>query len=483
MTLRAAAVGGITWSALDRISRVLLSFLVFTALARLLRPADFGLVALASIYISLLEVFVTQGLGTVLIQRVEVTSSHLDTAFWVSFVAALFVAVLTVVLAPLGARLFSTPDLTLVLRALALLVPFSALGIVPVAILSREMAFDRLAIRSVASAVLGGASGVAAAWAGWGVWALVIQSVVFGVSGTVAVWLSTPWRPGRRVSRTALADLWRLGAALTANDLLWFFSRKGDETVVAYGLGTLALGSYSVANRLLTILVDVLTSPIQTVALPMMSRLQQDKRQLAKGIVEGSIWSAAVGWPTFVGLFVIAPTLVPLLFGPKWIAATPILQVLCVAGLVRVASVMHHPALLAINRPWTYFALFALHAVLTVAASAIAALTGRAEWVAVSQAVAYTVTGIANFTVLFRATEFSVARLVAGWATVAVPCALMAGIVIVLTSTLQSHQFPLPVVLVGSVVAGVFSYALMMLVTMRSMLTTALAVVKARAKR
>ena len=470
MTSRAAVLAGVTWSGIERVSRMVLGVVVFACLARLLRPSDFGLVAVASLYIALLDVFVTQGLGTALVRRNEVTTGHLDTAFWVSLSAGLLVAAFTTLGATVVAGLLSAPALVPILRTLAVLFPLSALGIVPAAILAREMAFERLALRSIASVLLGGAAGVGAAWAGWGVWALVTQTLVSTTVGTAALWVATPWRPGLRVSRGSMADLRAWALALMGNDILWFCSRKGDETVVAGGLGTVALGSYSVANKLSTICVDVLTVPIQTVAVPALSRIQADGNRMAMGIVEGSVWGAALGWPAFVGLYILAPYVVPLLFGTHWSVAVPVLQVLSVGGILRAACVMHHPALLAINRPWTYFGLLGLHSVLTVAASVLAVTTGRAEWVAASQAVAAGLTGLANFVILFRATKFSLGNLLEGWAAVAVSSVLMGAIVLWVVSILNEYQLPPRILVPIAIAVGVLSYGAIAALSLRTLI-------------
>ena len=144
------------------------------------------------------------------------------------------------------------------------------------------------------------------------------------------------------------------------NQLLWSLSRKGDEAVVGRSLGSAALGGYSVANRLVTMIGEMLISSIQIVAVPAMSLVQGDKQRLAKGLEEGTVLSAAIACPAFVGLMMLAPELVPLLFGAHWVIAVPVVQVLCIAGILRSFCAMHHPALLAIGRPLAYFACFAL---------------------------------------------------------------------------------------------------------------------------
>ena len=294
MTLRLESIKGVGWAAAERWSRVLFSFLVFALLARLLDPSAFGLVALAGLCTSLVEVFVSQGLGTALIQRRHLEAAHLDTVFWVSLVSGLALGLLTSLLAPVLTSLLAAPGLTPVLRVLSVTLPISALGIVPSAVLSRNMEFERLAIRSICAVVVGGIAGVATAWAGWGVWALVTQWVAGALAGVIALWVATPWRPGWQVTRTHFRELSRVGLALMGNNILWFFSRKGDEAVVGRGLGSTVLGAYSVANRLVATVLDLLASPIQAVAVPAMSRVQSDRQRLANAFVEGTILSAAM---------------------------------------------------------------------------------------------------------------------------------------------------------------------------------------------
>ncbi|HEU0214277.1 MAG TPA: oligosaccharide flippase family protein, partial [Jiangellaceae bacterium] len=197
------AVRGLAWTMLRSVSSRLVGSLVFVVLARLLDPRAFGTIALASVFVVLLSLLVEAGFGEALIQRKEVTSSDLDTAFWLSNAMGTGLALIMAASAGVVGELLGQPELAPVLRVLSLVLVLAALASVPQALLRRELAFRQIAIRGVAATLAGGAVGVGMAVAGWGVWSLVGQILANTVVGTAALWLACPWRPGRAVSRSS----------------------------------------------------------------------------------------------------------------------------------------------------------------------------------------------------------------------------------------------------------------------------------------
>src|SRR5215216_4126790 len=167
-----AAVRGLAWTMLRSVSSRVIGSVVFVVLARLLDPKAFGTFALASVFVVLISLLVESGFGEALIQRKEVTPRDLNTAFLVSNVTGVGLALLmTACSGPLSA-LFDQPELGPVLRVLSLVFVFAALASVPQALLKRELAFQKIALRGLVATLVGGAVGVAMAFAGFGVWSL-----------------------------------------------------------------------------------------------------------------------------------------------------------------------------------------------------------------------------------------------------------------------------------------------------------------------
>ncbi len=369
---RERAARGVAWQSAAQWGSQLLSFGIFTGLARILTPEAFGLVAIAGVYITFIQVFVTQGFGTAIIQRRQLESEHLDSAFWMGIATASLFCLLSLLFAGSIALIFREPRVAPVIWWLSLSLVFYALSSVHIAILTRELDFRPLAVRSLVATGLGGAVGLLMAFLGWDVWSLVGQQLVSAILGWICIWLAVPWRPSFRISGRHLRDLYGFSLSVTGNDILWFFSQKSDQTLVGYGFGTSALGPYSLASRVSGLLIDGILSPLQSVAFPAFSKLESEPLKLERAVFKFCEMSSLVSFPVFAGIIVIAPDLVPWLFGAKWASAVPILQVLAIYGAVRVGLGFVHPMMLAKGRPGLYLLLFIFHSGLTFAGCVLA---------------------------------------------------------------------------------------------------------------
>jgi len=200
MSLRQRAVRAVTWSAVSAGGAQLAGVLIFVALARLLPPEAFGLVAWAGVFMGFLQIFVTAGLSQSLVQREHLEDGHLDAALYASLALTAAIGAIVVLGAGPLATFLDEPALAPVLGWLALVLPLNALAAVPQAILRRELRFKPLAMRVLTANTIGGIAGIAMALLGFGIWALVGQQVVTAATAAVVLWTSITWRPGLRGS-------------------------------------------------------------------------------------------------------------------------------------------------------------------------------------------------------------------------------------------------------------------------------------------
>lgn len=384
---------GVAWQGAAKWGAQLLNFGFYTGLARLLSPSIFGLVAIAWVYLAFIQVFVRQGFGDAIIQRRDLEPEHLDSAFWIAMGTAVLLCLLSIALAGPIARLFSEPRVAPVIEWMSLFFPLAALGAMPTAILTRELNFRPLAVSSVLGTGVGGAVGLTMALYGWGVWSLVGQQLINVALICFYLWLVVPWRPSLRVSKRHVRDLYGFSLSITGNDILWFFAQKSDQTMVGYGFGAVALGPYSIASRVSTLLHDAIIGPLQSVAFPAFSRLQSDKAKLEQALHKFCEMSSFVSMPVFAGLAVVAPELIPVLFGPKWSAAVPILQILAVYVAVRGVLAFVNPIMLAKDRTTLFFSMNIALAVLTFVGCLVAVRWSPAA-IALSMVVALSVFGL-----------------------------------------------------------------------------------------
>jgi PST family polysaccharide transporter len=358
---------------------------VFIVLARMLYPADFGTVALASVFVVLVSVLVESGFAEAIVQRKEVVPTDLNTAFWVNNGIGIVLTIVLVAVAGVISELLRQPGLAPVLRALSAVFVLGALASVPQAILRRDLAFRAIALRGLVATAAGGVVGIAMALAGAGVWSLVGQMVATALVGTVILWVMCPWRPGRSVSATSLRLLLRFSAKILGERLALFASRRSDDFLIGVVLGPVALGLYSVAYRIILILTETVIWTLEGVAFPLLSRLQDDaeRRRRAFYSLTGLCVAAAV--PAFLAVAVLAPELIRVAFGARWAGAIPVMQILALVGIPHAAMYCNKAALNASGRPDLSLRIALLTGVINVVAFVLVV-----RWGILAVAVSYT---------------------------------------------------------------------------------------------
>ena len=367
MSLKKEAAQGVFWSAAGNWGFQFSTFILFVVLSRLLSPSAFGTVALATAFTTFTKVLAEQGFADAIIQQPEVDKRQLDTAFWTNLAIALLLMGALMGAAPLISTGFGDESLGPVLVWLSITLPISSLQTVQRAILTKRMAFASLTLRSMLANVIGGGAGIVAAFTGLGVWSLVIQDVTGAVVNTVTIWAVSGWRPGFSFSFSYFKRLSSFGIHVLGFKILQFFTRRSDDLLIGYYLGPVALGLYTVAYRLLRIMVNITTNVIGAVAFPVFSRIQEQAEKVQRAYYKSIGLTSFVAFPAFVGVMVTAPELVPLMFGNRWEEAVPVMQVLSMAGLLEAVLFAPGVAMKALGKPSWRLAI----AVLTTAATVV----------------------------------------------------------------------------------------------------------------
>lgn len=330
---------GMRWSGISVAGREF-SRIVFTVLlARLVGPEAFGTVAQALVYIGVIGLLLDQGFSSALIQRPKVDPALPGAIVSVNLGVGAGLMLLTIAIAPLWASFMSTPELTLVLIALAPSLLVRAASITPRAVLLRAMDFRSIGIADVASAFVGGLLGAVAAFAGAGYWALVVQIVstdVLLVAGLLLVGAGR--RPNLRMVlvREIAGFSWR---AFAAGVLINSVARNVDKLLIGRFQGAEPLAFYGLAYRLLLLPVQLVGQTIGAVLFPAFARLADDLAALRTEMVRTTRAMAMLALPSMALVAAAAPQLVPGLFGHAWNPAIPVVQVLAMAGAVQAVYV------------------------------------------------------------------------------------------------------------------------------------------------
>jgi polysaccharide transporter, PST family len=325
---------GLTWTLIDTWGTQILGLIVFAILANILVPADFGLVALAAVFVALAQLLVDSGLGDAIIQRKSVTRRQIDTAFWAAVLIGVLLTLLGFLLAGPIAALLREPDLEPILQALSLTFVLAALNSIQMALLRRDMRFRSLAIRKLSAVAVGGAVGIYMAFNGYGAWSLVGQQLAAAATSVVALWTVSPWRPGFQFAREDFRSLFGFGINVVAGDVLNFLSRNMDNLLIGAVLGVTQLGFYAVGYRILDTSQQLLVNFARRLAFPVFSRLQGDLERLRRAYGRVTRDVSVVILPGYIGLALVAQEAIVVIFGPKWVESGPVAAILFLIGPV-----------------------------------------------------------------------------------------------------------------------------------------------------
>ena len=340
--LTSRTVSGLLWTAWGKGGHALLQVAVVVVLARLLRPADFGVVSAALVVIGFSAIFSEIGLGPALVQRTELETRHLQAAFSASFLFGLVLAGIVALGAPLLADFLRMPPVVPVLRALAWLFPLNSLAVVPEALMRRQLRFRWLANLEVLSYGAGyGLVGTVLAMRGFGVWALVAGNFAQSLLRLIVLLIAQGRPPvGVLPEGRALRDLMYFGSGHTVARVAHYWALQGDNLVVGRWLGPAVLGLYGRAYTLMATPAALFGEILDNVLFPVMALVQGEQQRLALAYRRGIALIALIMLPASALLCVTAPEIVGVVLGPRWTGAVAALQILGAGLLFRTSHKM-----------------------------------------------------------------------------------------------------------------------------------------------
>lgn len=336
---------GALWTTGRNLLQALLSLVALAIVARELGPATYGLFSVAMLVYSAAEMACGGALTDSIVQRRQVEPGHLDATFWLTTGLAVVMAGLIAGGADPLARLAGDETAATVLLAMAALLPLAVAARIPMAVLTRELQFKAVAQIGALATILSCTTGIALALGGAGIWSLAAMEAVRAVVSLVGAFLAVSWRPGSRGRWKHLQDLWRFNAGMLATYSLGYADLYLPRLLVSHLLGAQALGLFMLATRVYGELSRLLTDPLHGVAMATCARLQDTLAALRRSVLGLYSASRIVVFPVFLGMAAVAPWWIPLLFGPRWSAAVPAVQLLMLGG-VRLGTGAYNSAIL-----------------------------------------------------------------------------------------------------------------------------------------
>ena len=322
-------VKGAFWAFMEKICTQLVGFFITIVLARLLSPADYGVVAIISIFIAVANVLADSGLGGALIQRKNATDIDFNSVFYASVVLSLALYGILFISAPYIARFYDNPELVSILRVLAVTVIFNSINSVQNATLSKELKFHLSFRISLISILVSGIVGVCMAFGGYGAWALVVSVVASGFVGVVSRWILIAWRPRLRFSFQALKSLFQYGWKISASVLIDTFYNNIYGLIVGKCYSSADLAFVNKGRHLPQIFMETISITLSKVAFPVLANMQDDPNRLVSAMRRMIRTSTYFVFPLMAIAAATAKPIVLILYGEKWLPLVPYMQLYC----------------------------------------------------------------------------------------------------------------------------------------------------------
>jgi PST family polysaccharide transporter len=365
------AVRGGVFTVGAQAARFLIQLGATAVLARLLTPADYGLVAMVTAVTGFVTLFKDLGLSTATVQRQDLTHEQVNALFWLNVAAAAALMLVAAALAPVIGWFYGEPRAVTVTLALSGCFLFGGVTAQHRALLRRNMRFGALSIGDIASMAVGMSVAIVLAWRGAQYWALVASIAAREITQLAFQWAQSGWRPGRPAGARGLRPMIVFGANLTGFNVVNYLLRNVDNLLIGRAFGAAALGLYSKAYGLLLMPIQQVTMPIAGVVLPALCRLQDRPAQYRTFYLKGVMLIVLFSMPLAAATLVLADSVVLTLLGPAWMEVVPIFRVLGVAALVDTLNSAPGWAFVSLNRTGRQFRWQLFETGLTVAAFVI----------------------------------------------------------------------------------------------------------------
>lgn len=349
-TLKEQVLSGMLWSFGERIGSQLIALIIQIILARLLLPEEYGTIAIALVFISILNIAITNGLSASLIQKHAADDIDFSTAFFLNLVFSLVVFLFVVFSAPYISLFFNMPILSPVLQALALGMPIGAINSVQRAYVSRNMLFARFFVSTLVANTISGIVGIIMALNAFGIWALVVQNLLTTTLDAIILWITVKWRPRLSFSWKRLGKLYSYGWKVLASNLLYEICRQLKSILVGkfYSPGELAF--FNRGEQLPALISINIDAALQSALFPAMSQVQYEPNKLTDMLKKTVSTGCYIIFPAMTLLGLVADPLIEVILTEKWLPCVPFVWAFCVAYALQTLQSANIQAIRAIGR-------------------------------------------------------------------------------------------------------------------------------------
>lgn len=342
-------LSGLGWSYAERLLAQVISLVVSTILARMLTPSDYGVLAMVTVFINILDSLVTGGFGSALVQKRNADSLDFNTICWFSVICAAVLYALLFFAAPNIALFYEMEELTWVTRVMGIRIVISAFNSVQHAYVQRNMEFKRFFGATMIGTVISAIIGITMAYAGFGVWALVAQYMTNATIDTVVLYFTIAWKPKLEWSRQRMKGMLRFGLNMLGATLVNTIQDNVRSLVIGKVFTSEDLAHYNQGKKYPSTLMNNLVGSVQKVMFPAFAE-QQDTDEIKRLMRRSIRVSSFVLMPAIIGMIAVADTFIVLLLTEKWAASIPYMRILSLIYLTRTMNSLFQSSLLAAGK-------------------------------------------------------------------------------------------------------------------------------------
>ena len=333
-SLKHKTVHGVSWSLIDNVASSGISFLVGIVLARILTPAEFGLLGMITVFIAVSNSIVDSGFSSALIRKSDANNTDYNTVFYFNLLLGILLYLLLFLCAPAISAFFHEPELIPVTRVMGIILIINAFSIIQRTILEKKVDFKTQAKISLIASLTSGILGIVMAVYGFGVWSLVGQQLTRQLLNTVFLWLFNSWRPAREFSKKSFNELFGFGSKLMVSQLINTIYKNLYYLIIGKFYSASLLGQYTRAELFSTVFSSNLTAVVQRVSYPVLSSIQDEADRLKQAYRQVIKTTMLVTFACMLGLSAIAKPLLLLLIGDKWLPAIAFIPIICFAQML-----------------------------------------------------------------------------------------------------------------------------------------------------
>lgn len=332
-SLKGKALTGVIWSSIDKFSVQGIQFIIMLIMARLLSPSDYGLIGMLAVFIAVANSIVDSGFANALIRKQNRTDVDFSTSFYFNFVVGIVLYFVLFLVAPYIASFYNAPELVSVTRVLGLNLIINSLTIVQRAIFMIHVDFKTQSKASVTSVIISGIVGITLAYKGFGVWSLVVQTLLNSFINMFLLWVLSKWKPRREFSLDSFLNLFSFGSKLMISSVIDTLYKNIFTIVIGKKFLATDLGYYTRADQFVQMPSSNFTSIMQRVTYPILSSIQDDTIRLRSAYLRFLRISGYIIFPLMIGLAVLAYPVILFLLTDKWLFSAKLLQILCLSAM------------------------------------------------------------------------------------------------------------------------------------------------------